>query len=97
MNLLLTREAEEDAARIKLEYSAINEKLGEDFLDELEYLFVVIETFPNSGIRFRRTYRQFVMKRFPYLVVCQFKKAEIIIHAVVHAKRHPKHRIRRIK
>lgn len=70
--------------------------LGYEFLDEFDQTVRLIVSFPDSFQKIEMELRRCYMNRFPYVVIYGHEKDRIIIVAVSHARRKPKHWIDRI-
>ena len=81
--------AEADAAA--LWYEGERPGLGHDFLAELNRAVAAISEAPRTWpfVRGSRTYRLFVLPRFPYKLLYRIARDEIRIHAVAHTSRRP--------
>src|SRR5690606_39955105 len=55
-------------------YEEQKEGLGEDFLTELESCFSKLKSHPQYFGKFKKNFRQVVLKRFPYVVVFEIIK-----------------------
>lgn len=68
--------------------------LGEEFLQELEKVLIKIKVHPEYFGKIRKSFRQAALKRFPYVVVFEEIKSEIVVFAVFHTRRNPKLKFR---
>lgn len=66
-----------------------NAELGFAFLEEFERATDVIRRNPEMAPVFRRQYRRYLLRRFPYTVIHQHTAEEIRIIAVAHQRRRP--------
>ncbi|HMT73146.1 MAG TPA: type II toxin-antitoxin system RelE/ParE family toxin [Chitinophagaceae bacterium] len=64
--------------------------LGDEFLQELESFFSRIKSNPQYFGKIRKNFRQAALKRFPYVIVFETFKTEIVVFAVFHTSRNPK-------
>lgn len=64
--------------------------LGEDFLDELDSMYRNIETHPEYYRKIKKNFRQAVLKRFPFVIVYEVIKTDVVVFAVFHTSRNPK-------
>lgn len=71
-------------------YEEQKEGLGEDFLTELDSYFLKVKSHPEYFGKIRKNFRQAALKRFPYVIVYEIIKAEVIVFAVFHTRRNPK-------
>jgi len=63
--------------------------LGDDFINEIEKVFAVIEQQPASGTKITNTERRFLVSRFPYGIIYSVEVDQIIIFAVMDLRRKP--------
>ena len=64
--------------------------LGEEFLSELESIYLKIESHPEYFGKVKKSFRQAALKRFPFVIVYEIIKTEIVVFAVFHTSRNPK-------
>jgi hypothetical protein len=64
--------------------------LGEEFLVELDVYFKKLEETPMFYGKIKKNYRQLSLNRFPYVIVFEIIKNEVIIFAIFHTSRNPK-------
>jgi plasmid stabilization system protein ParE len=69
--------------------------LGEEFLEELIVYYRKLELQPTAFGKLNRMYRRAILKQFPYVIIFEINKTEVIIYAVFHKSRSPKNRLRR--
>lgn len=72
-------------------YVEINPKLAEQFIREIDSAFAIIATHPLSFPKAYKKTRKINLIRFPYKVIFEMRKQEIIIIALAHHKRKPKY------
>lgn len=94
MAIHLSEEAKDDLASIDEWYSRYGIEIADSFFSDFSDTLVIIETFPNSGIVHRKKYRMFLLKKFPYLVICEITTIQIIVWHVIHSDRHPRNRLK---
>jgi len=70
-------------------YQTQAEGLGDDFLHELELACQTIVEFPATWPRLRKSYRRFLLSRFPFSVVYRVENSTIFVVAVMHNSRRP--------
>ena len=63
--------------------------LGDLFLIELDSCYDKLETFPLVYAKIKKNFRQIILKTFPYVVVFDIFKDEVVIYAVFHTSRNP--------
>ena len=71
-------------------YELQSKGLGEIFLAELNNCYKKIEAQPTFYSKAKKNFRQIRLKRFPYLVIYQILKSEVVVFAVFHTSRNPK-------
>lgn len=71
-------------------YNEQQQGLGESFLDELEGCYDKIEVWPASYAKIKKNFRQVILKTFPYVVVFEIIKDDVVVYAVFHTSRNPK-------
>ena len=87
--------AEEDIDAAYNWYEDQKTGLGEEFLRELTEYYRKLENNPTAFGKFKRSYRQVALKRFPYVIIFEIIKAEVVIYAVFHTSRNPRNKLRR--
>ena len=83
-----------DIARQELDdaivfYNREREGLGDDFLLEVKHVLNSIAVFPEAWHLVSRRTRRCQLRRFPYGVIYQVRKDELLIVAVAHLHRNP--------
>ncbi|HET8865338.1 MAG TPA: type II toxin-antitoxin system RelE/ParE family toxin [Gracilimonas sp.] len=63
--------------------------LGDDFINEVEKVLIVIEQQPSSGTKITKTERRFLVSRFPYGIIYSVQDDLITIFAIMNLKRKP--------
>ena len=97
MNIRLTPEAELDVIEIEAYYLKLSPYLAQHFFEELMDHLDLISGSPNAGIKIRKGFRRFQMSKFPYSIIYEFDQDGVIVVHIVHDKRHPKTKLKRIK
>ncbi len=64
--------------------------LGEDFLDELDGIYNKLSAHPEYFGKVKKNFRQAALKRFPFVIVYEIIKTEVVVFAVFHTSRNPK-------
>lgn len=59
-------------------------------LGDIFYCFAKIGTQPTYYSKVKKNYRQLRLKRFPYVVVYEILKNEVVVFAVFHTSRNPR-------
>jgi plasmid stabilization system protein ParE len=60
------------------------------FLKEVQQGVGVIKSQPKAWTRVSESLRCYILRRFPYKILYQLTAEEIVVVAVIHAKRNPK-------
>jgi plasmid stabilization system protein ParE len=90
-SLVFLKEAEYDIQDAFDWYQQKNEKLGHQFMTEVENQIGFILNYPLTSPIKHKTYRQArVAKRFPFSIIYTILNQEILIISVFHASRNPK-------
>lgn len=71
-------------------YEEQKQGLGESFLSELDNCYRKISSHPDHYGKIKKNFRQVAVKRFPFVVVYEILKKEVVVFAVFHTKRNPK-------
>jgi plasmid stabilization system protein ParE len=64
--------------------------LGDDFLDELDGLYNKLSSHPEYFGKVKKNFRQAALKRFPFVIVYEIIKEEVVVFAVFHTSRNPR-------
>jgi plasmid stabilization system protein ParE len=64
--------------------------LGEEFLDELDGICNKLSSHPEYFGKVKKNFRQAALKRFPFVIVYEIIKTEVVVFAVFHTSRNPK-------
>jgi hypothetical protein len=75
-------------------YEAQRQGLGEIFLTELDASYKKIQTNPAASSKVKKNYRQGRLLRFPYVVVYEIIKTDIVVLSVFHTRRNPRHKFK---
>lgn len=97
MKIYVSDKALADLNEIENYYFEQGEHLPDLFYSEFEELLIFIQNRPESGVEIEHGYRLFLMKQFPYYVLCEIVPPRIDVIQVVHPKRHPNLKFSRIK
>lgn len=93
----LLRSAESDIAEAATWYREQEPGLDRKFIEEVDACINRIRRGPDSYAKRRREYRAAMLRRFPYTVYYRTVGTEIRIVAVLHHRRGPKARERRLR
>jgi len=77
------------AQKAYLWYEEHQPGLGELFLTELERCYDRLEDHPLVYQKIKSNFRQIILHTFPYVVVFEIIKDEVIVYAVFHTSRNP--------
>lgn len=75
-------------------YEEQRQGLGEEFIKELDNCFDKLQSHPEYFGKIKKNFRQMSLKRFPYVIVFEIIKKEVVVFAVFHTKRNPKLKFR---
>lgn len=64
--------------------------LGEEFLDELDTVYYKLESHPAYFGKVKKNFRQAALKRFPFVIVYEIIRTEVVVFAVFHTRKNPK-------
>ncbi len=73
-------------------YEKQQEGLGELFFDELDLCYNHIIKHPQTCPKTYKSYRKAIINRYPYVVIYEIIKSEIIVYSVFHTSRDPQSR-----
>lgn len=96
-SVLLKPGAEADTEQAYSWYEEQRLGLGEEFLSELENIYSKLENLPMAYGKLSRIYRRDSLNSFPYIVIFEIRKQDVIIYAVFHTSRKPRLRFNRKK
>ena len=86
---------DEDIANAVEWYETQLEGLGETFLNDWENTIAYVVSNPLGFAKKKKSFRQAVLKNFPYLIIFEIVDNLIVVYAVIHAKQRPKKRYAR--
>ena len=69
--------------------------LGDLFLKELDGCFGRAEKFPLVYAKIRKNFRQVIFSNFPYVVVFEILKNDVVVYAVFHTSRSPRKKFKK--
>lgn len=64
--------------------------LGKLFVAELVSCYDNLETWPAAYAKINKNYRHIILRTFPYVVVFEVLKEEVVVFAVFHTSRSPR-------
>jgi plasmid stabilization system protein ParE len=89
VNVVLDKEAKEEAREAALFYEASRAGLGQEFTNALDSALVAIQERPELWRRFKGPFRRYILRRFPYAVIYAIEPEQIYVPAVAHTSRRP--------
>jgi len=87
--VILKEEADGDVYNSYNWYESHQIGLGDKFLDEIEEYIEVLEKTPQIYQIRKKNRRYCPLNRFPYIIVYEIEKYEVIIYAVFNTYQHP--------
>lgn len=78
-------------------YESQQKGLGKRFIDDWESTINYILSNPLAFSKKIKSFRQAVLKNFPYLIIYEIIGDKVVIYAVINGKQHPKKRYLRKK
>jgi len=96
----ITHSAKMEVAEAADWYETRRAGLGFEFVDAVQTAVLAIEADPTRYARLEtnrtdRKVHRYLLKRFPYVVIYEFRPDEIVLLSVAHARRRPDHWIKR--
>jgi hypothetical protein len=76
-------------------YEEHQEGLGDSFLLELERCYDKIESLPALYAKINKNFRQIILRTFPYVVVFEILKNDVVVYAVFHTSRNPRKKFKK--
>ena len=83
------REAQEELDAIAAQYEVLRERLGDEFLDELQHGLAAVLEAPGRWPPYRHGTRAYRLDRFPYRIVYQLRADEVFVVTIMHTSRDP--------
>jgi toxin ParE1/3/4 len=68
--------------------------LGDSFLLEIDNCYDRIESSPMQYAKIKKNFRQIILRTFPYVIVFEILKEDVVIYAVFHTNRNPKRKFK---
>jgi hypothetical protein len=87
--LIVKEEAKEEVSEAYYRYESKLGGLGEQMLDALDECFFTISHRPTLFAKKHKDMRQATIKKFPYVVIYEIEKNDIVIYAIFHTSRDP--------
>lgn len=74
-----------------LSYEQAHDRLGEAFLDDIQYAIDTVREHPKLGVEIAYGFRRTLVRRFPFNVIYFIEGEEIVVVAVAHQSRRPEY------
>lgn len=74
-----------------LDYEEAHDRLGEAFLDDIQYAIDTVREHPQLGAEIAYGFRRMLVRRFPFSVIYFVEGDEIVVVAVAHHSRRPEY------
>ena len=95
MKLAVKEEVYDDILEIVKWYELQLQGLGKKFLDEWYNELELVAKTPFSYQIKNKEFREARIKGFPYLIIFEIDPDEVVVYAVIHARRNPRKRYKR--
>ncbi|SNS69658.1 hypothetical protein SAMN06295967_11715 [Belliella buryatensis] len=92
MNLLLKEEARFEIIEAYQYYEKQQTNLGEFFLTQLDKCFKRVKSSPLLFPKKRDPFREALVSKFPFIVIFEIEKENIVIYSVFNTWRNPKNK-----
>jgi plasmid stabilization system protein ParE len=97
LSLALKEEARQDILDAAKWYGEKQSGIDEKFIAAVEEVLNRILKHPETGRKIYKTFRQTLLKKFPYVIVYEIDFTSNIIYAVFHTSQNPRKKLRRLK
>jgi hypothetical protein len=87
--IIFKEEAEHDVFEARQWYESRRIGLGDELLDEIDEYVRLLEQDPQIYQLRKYNWRFCPLKRFPYVIVFEIVRQEVIVYAVFNTYRHP--------
>jgi plasmid stabilization system protein ParE len=87
--LIVSKVAEADIQDTYLYYESCRQGLGQEFMLTLEAAMASITRNPGQYRAVYKNVRRLVLNRFPYSIFFIYRQSQVIVLAVMHARRDP--------
>jgi plasmid stabilization system protein ParE len=87
--LIIKEEANLEIIESYLYYESKSIGLGDKFLNQLELYFDRIQKNPKHYQIKTKSFREAYIKKFPFLIIYEIIKKQVVIYAVFHTHRNP--------
>ena len=95
--LEIKEEAKQDIITASAWYREQQEGLDKKFIAAVEETLKRIVRHPEAGKRIYKSFRQAIVKKFPYVISYQIIFDSIVIFQIFNTWQHPKKKIRRLR
>lgn len=89
MSIIFLKPAQAELDNAYLYYEDQSADLGEKFLNEIIQTLKRVQNNPSSWAPFSENTRRCLTNKFPYAIIYQVRKSEILIVAITHLHRKP--------
>lgn len=87
--LKLLPQVEKELLDATYRYEKQNEGLSDKFLKSFEVITKKIVELPKSNPQYEPPFREAYMQNFPFVVIYEIDRKQIIIHSIFHIKQSP--------
>jgi hypothetical protein len=87
--VIFKEEADSDIFEARRWYESRQIGLGDKLLDEIEEYVKLLEQDPQIYQVRKQNWRYCLLKKFPYIIVYEIDKQEVIVYAVFNTYQHP--------
>lgn len=91
LSVRLRSEAEEDVEDVARWYEEQQRGLGQQFLDEVMHTFDSVAEQPAMFPAVGRGAHRALTRRFPFGVYYRIEETSVVVVAIMHGSRHPRH------
>ena len=88
-SVFFKEEADNDVFDAQEWYESCRIGLGDEFLEEIEEYVKILEQDPHIYQLRKHNWRYCPLKRFPYIIVFEIERKEVIVYAVFNTYQHP--------
>ena len=97
MHIRFLPEADAELAEARLWYGLQREGLDASLMQRIDETLKRISDFPKRSPVVHQHLRRAIMKQFPFAVFYEVTENEIVVFAVFHSRRNPKHLTSRLR
>ncbi|MCF6171006.1 MAG: type II toxin-antitoxin system RelE/ParE family toxin [Bacteroidales bacterium] len=88
-SLIIKEEARSEISDAYFWYEEKQNNLGERFLNKLDDCFITIKNNPKICAKKHKNMRQAIIDVFPFIVIYEIEKTDIVVYAVFNTHRNP--------